>query len=132
MNLANLAAPFTPETAREAQRRSTASRLARKLREARLLEAAAALTRSHQPPAPDESRRQRVQKQIDLLLTDMEKAKSIEVRLRISAALERLWKLVAPTNGKTLKSNRGTFALPSGPIGPAPAQPANAECRSNG
>ena len=96
---------FTRENAAEMARRATISRLARLKRESEEREARrrAEATLCH----PDDARRARVQKQIDLLLTDMESAKSIDVRLKIGAAIERLWRLVQPTAGVMKQGAKG-------------------------
>lgn len=111
MNIATKAPDITPEVAREFQRRATISRMARIEREKaeerqRDIEARALAISRQITPDSDEARRNRVQKQIDHLLTDMESAKSVVVRLRISAALDRLWKLVQPTAGVLRPSKR--------------------------
>lgn len=97
---------FTPENARTMALRSVASRKSNRQREKAAFEAGrqAAL---EERPDNDEARKARVQRQIDILLADMEKSKSVDVRLRISAALERLWKLVSPTAG-VLRPKRGS------------------------
>lgn len=86
-------------------RRAVKSRMERIAREkaeqdALMREAKALRDAQAKDPDPDEARKRRVQKQIDLLLTDMEKAKTIDARLTIAAAVERLWKLVQPVAGR--------------------------------
>lgn len=71
--------------------------------------------RRSEKPDDDEARRIRVQKQIDSLLTDMEETSSLALRLKIGAALERLWKLVQPTAG-VLKQSRRPGAGASRPM----------------
>lgn len=93
------APPFTVENAAEMGRRSVAARAQARERELQELEEARELARSSPNPNSDEARRLRVQKQIDLLLSDMELAKSVEKRLQLGSAIERLWKLVQPTAG---------------------------------
>ncbi len=76
----------------------------------------------------DETRKKRVLKQIDLLLTAMEAATDIKERLRVGAALERLWKLVQPTAG-ALRPGRGSRRADAPeaptPMPQAPTTPAN-------
>jgi hypothetical protein len=92
------APPFTAENAAEMARRSVASRAAAKERDA-LAAAQAEQQARNAAVTSDELRRLRVQKQIDLLLLDMELARGIETRMQIGSAIERLWKLVQPTAG---------------------------------
>jgi hypothetical protein len=111
MNATNLAPPFTRENARAMQLRATQSRVARIEREKaeRLHDMAVKVAlelNEARAPDDDEARKRRVQKQIDLILGDMERAKSVKVRLACSAALERLWKLVTPTAGAFRPSKR--------------------------
>jgi len=106
-NPATLAPPFTKENAREMALRGAATRKRNRELEKQLLAQAADLARKIALPSDDEARKSRVQKQIDILLTDMEKTKSVDVRLRISAALDRLWKLVTPTAGVLRPPKRG-------------------------
>ena len=103
-NLATKAPNFTPECASEMGKRGAAARLAtlKRRKEAAEAEKQAALNAL---PTDDEARRRRVQKQIDMLLTDMEESSSLKERLAIGSALERLWKLVQPTAG-SLKPSR--------------------------
>lgn len=96
-NIATKAPNFTRENAAEMARRATRARVARLDSERAELEAERAA--NARQPDDDDARKRRVQKQIDLLLGDMERAKSVKVRLACSAALERLWKLVTPTAG---------------------------------
>lgn len=96
-NPATKAPNFTRENAAEMARRATRARVARLNRES--AELAAERAANARDPDDDDARKRRVQKQIDLLLGDMESAKSVKVRLACSAALERLWKLVTPTAG---------------------------------
>lgn len=89
---------FTVENAAEMARRSVEARANAKERD-RLAAAQAEELARTSAATSDELRRLRVQKQIDLLLLDMEAAKSIEKRLQLGSAIERLWKLVQPTAG---------------------------------
>ncbi len=103
-NLATKAPNFTRENAPDMARRATESRLAREAREKaedrqRDIEARALAISREIRVDPDDARKMRVQKQIDLLLTDMEATKDADKRLRFGAAIERLWKLVQPTAG---------------------------------
>ena len=94
------APPITRENAREFALKSNAIQKARREEFARL---SALATRA----TDDYTRKARVLKQIDILLADMELAKSFQMRAKISAALERLWKLVQPTAG-ALRPGRGS------------------------
>ncbi len=111
--IANKAPNFTSETASEMGKRGQAARQAtlKRRKEEAAREKQATLTAE---PADDEARKRRVQKQIDILLTDMEQADSIVVRLKIGAALERLWKLVQPTAGSLRPSaQKGRRSTPT-------------------
>lgn len=66
----------------------------------------------------DECRKRRVQKQIDLLITDMEEASSFDKRKEIAFAIERLWKLVQPTAGVSKPARNRPQAAPVEPIQP--------------
>ena len=104
MNLATKAPNFTRENAGEMARRATVSRLARIARER---EQAAAAARAA-APVTDDARKQATLRQLDKLdvLIDaaLDKCKQDDF-LRLSAAKERLWKLVQPTAG-ALKPQR--------------------------
>ena len=117
-NLATLAAPFTKENAREMALRSHAARKLNRERE-KIFHANAA-------PAPDNARRTQALKQLDaldlMINAALEKGNET-LFLKLILAKERLWRLVQPVNGKTLKSSRGSFPMPTGPIGPAPQEP---------
>ena len=117
-NPATKAPNFTKENAAEMARRGAATKKANREREKLLLAQAAEWARRNEKADDDQARMNRVKKQIDYLLTDMEKTKSVEMRLKMSAALDRLWKLVQPTNGKVSKQ-RSSFPTFTGPIGPA-------------
>jgi hypothetical protein len=93
-NLATKAPNFTPETARLAALKSHESRRQNLEREKMLL--------ATQAPDNDEARKNRTLKQIDKLdkLIDDALVKADEERfLKLTAAKERLWKLVQPTAG---------------------------------
>jgi hypothetical protein len=102
MNLANLAPAFTPETAREYQRRATESRNARiaaeKAEERQRDVEARAIALAMIPDAEDK-RVNRTKKQIDRLLEDMEKERDSSERRKIASCISDLWKLVSPTAG---------------------------------
>jgi len=121
-NLATKAPNITPEIAREFQRRSIESRKARIKREREILAAAnAALARK---PDDDTARTERLKRQIDCLLDDMEKAKSFDRRKEIAGTIADVWKLVQSVPGAT-KAGRRSSAPPSAvPIGPATPQAA--------
>ena len=114
-NLATKAPNFTPETAREMGKRGGIARSENIKREKLLLAELEAKIRQSPIADSDEARKARVAKQIDALLNDMERTKSLDVRLRIGAALERLWKLVQPTAGvnKPSRSRRPEAPRPS-------------------
>ncbi len=108
VNLLDTKAPnFTRENAGEMARRATISRVAREKREREQLKAAIESEKLALASMPqnDDARRARVQKQIDVLLNDMESASSLEKRLQLGSAIERLWKLVQPTAG-VLRPNK--------------------------
>jgi hypothetical protein len=132
VNLATKAPNFTRENAAEMARRSNASRIARIEREKQerlarenlILAAGRAMASL---PTGDEARRAKVLKQIDSLISDMEKSESIEERIKIGKAVEGLWKLVQPTAGvlkpgKDRVTRRGGVAVPlsAAPQAPAP------------
>lgn len=110
---------FTSDNARMMALRSVASRKENRKREKEAFEAGrqAALD---ERPTDDDARKVRVQRQIDILLTDMEKTKSVDVRLRIAAALDRLWKLVTPTAGVLRPKNRPSGAVARPAYEPVP------------
>jgi hypothetical protein len=103
-------------------RRATASRMDRIAREKRERDAELAILHAQAealaklPDTPD-TRRNKVEKQIDRLLSDMERAKDLADRLRIAGAVERLWKLVEPTAGALRPSKPGKSSR-SGPLAP--------------
>lgn len=83
-------------------------------------------------PAPDDARRDRTLKQLDLLdnLVDAALAAGDADRfLQLSQAKDRLWKLVQPTAGalRPSKSGKSIRSGPLAPVGdasePQPAQP---------
>jgi hypothetical protein len=120
-NLANLAPPITPETAREYQRRATQSRMARIEREKaddRQRDIEARALALAMLPEPEERRVSRTKKQIDRLLDDMEGA-SLKDRLTISRTIADLWKLVQPTAGVSKPSRQRSQAI-SQPISSQP------------
>lgn len=114
-NLATKAPNFTRENAAEMARRATKSRLARITRE-KMIERHAS---THDP---DDARNARVKRQVDLLLDEMDRAKSWQRRDKISRAIERLWKLVQPTAGALRPGRRSRVVMPE--IVPIPASPA--------
>lgn len=113
-NLATKAPNFTSQTAKDRQRNSVASRLANKI--ARIeREKQLELERAKSFPLPDENRKAETLKQIDRLdslinsaLDDADEDRFI----KLSAAKERLWKLVQPTAG-VARQRRGDRQLPS-------------------
>jgi hypothetical protein len=113
---------FTRENAAEMARRATRSRLARIERE-KQIEATRQATRAAGPDT-DDARRARVQRQIDLLLTDMETAATLTQRLKLGSAIERLWRLVQPTMAAVKPGRRAILAqpvaLPTGSYQPDP------------
>ena len=117
-NLANLAPQFTRENAAEMARRATAARIANAARAKAAREEAIRLTRAQ----PDDARNERVKKQIDALLDDMENETDVKERQSISRTISDLWKLVQPTAGVN-KPGRNRRDTPSSqPIeAPAPA-----------
>jgi hypothetical protein len=120
------APPFTAQNAAEMALRSVAARQARIERERTEAEAAKQAARLAPDPNSDEARKRRVQCQIDLLLSDMESAKSVEKRLQIGSAIERLWKLVQPTAGVLRPSKQSRSRQPDiQPISPTPIQSSN-------
>jgi hypothetical protein len=101
-NLANLAAPFTQETARDFQRRAVESRMARKEREKaedRQRDIEARAIALAMIPDAEEKRVSRTKKQIDRLLADMETEVDSSERRKIASTISDLWKLVQPTAG---------------------------------
>ena len=132
-NLATLAPKFTPENASEMGRRGAMSRKLNREREKLRLQQLEELERKSPIPDDDEARKRRVQKQIDMLLNDMEKAKDLDKRLRIGAAIERLWKLVQPTAGVLKPSAKRGRPLPSIAFteAPQPAEPPQIVVASN-
>jgi hypothetical protein len=66
-------------------------------------------------PDQDQARKERVQRQIDTLLDDMEDCSSLKQRIIIGSAIERLWKLVQPTAGvlRPKKQDRQPITLPT-------------------
>ena len=102
-----LAPQFTRENAAEMARRSNQSRKERKKREMLAEEKrdiqARALALAFVPD-PEERRANRVKKQIDGLLNDMEHERDSAERRKIAASIADLWKLVEPTAG--VKKNR--------------------------
>lgn len=111
-NPATKAPNFTRENAGEMARRATASRLARIAREK--AEAQAAKDALAQIPAGEDARRNRTLKQLDLLDAMIDKTLNLghqDKFLKLSAAKERLWKLVQPTAG-SLKPGRPRPARP--------------------
>ena len=112
MNLATKAPNFTRENAAEMARRATRSRLARIARER---EAAAAASRAA-APTTDDTRKQATLRQLDKLdvLIDaaLDAGKESQF-LRLTAAKERLWRLVQPTAG-VAKPSRPRPARPAG------------------
>ena len=122
-NLATLAPPFTKENAKEMSRRGAEARRIKREREKALLAQAAELARRTANPDTDAARSERVKKQIDALLTDMERTKDTDKRLRIAGALDRLWKLVQPTCAPIKANARSRPAMPVAiPRGPATPQ----------
>lgn len=116
-NLATKAANFTPENAREMQKRSLASRLARIEREKAARAAAV--------PRTDEARTAETLRQLAQL--DQEINQALELRQfkllpTLTAAKERLWKLVRPTAGQLRPGRRTRATMPE--IVPIPASPA--------
>jgi hypothetical protein len=131
-NPATLAPRITPDNAREMQRRATQSRLAREAREkAEDLERDIAARARILAPEPDEARRQRTLKQIDLLDKRISAAMDDDDddrAMSLIAAKERLWKLVQPTAG-SLRPGRSRREAPPSITAPVPisapvAQPA--------
>ena len=116
-NLASMAPPFTRENAGEMARRATAARIANAAREKEAREEAIRLTRAQ----PDDARNERVKKQIDALLDDMEHETDVKERQSISRTISDLWKLVQPTAGvnKPGRSRRPEPPIPS----PKPQEP---------
>jgi hypothetical protein len=96
MNYATKAANFTRENAGEMARRATASRLARIAREK-----AEGVTRAAAPVTEDARKRATLRQldKLDLLIDAALEAGEKNDFLRLSAAKERLWKLVQPTAG---------------------------------
>jgi hypothetical protein len=89
------APPFTRANAAEMAMRSNAAQRARREEHERLTAQAARVT-------TDDARRTRTLKQLDLLdglIDDALAKKNTTLFLRLSAAKERLWKLVQPTAG---------------------------------
>ncbi len=121
-NLATKAPNFTRENAADMARRATVSREARRARE----KAAATATRQL---ASDDARKTTTLRQIDKLdelinsSLDRRDAKRF---LQLSAAKERLWKLVQPTAG-ALRPGRGSRRSdpPPMPMPQAATTPAN-------
>ena len=127
MNLANLAPAFTPETARDCQRRAVESRMARIEREKaedRQRDIEARAIALAMIPDAEEKRVSRTKKQIDRLLEDMESADSFDERKEIAAAIERLWKLVQPTAG--VQRNRAKAR----PEAPRPTQASDSQAET--
>lgn len=119
-NLATKAPNFTRENAADMARRAVESRLAREAREKaedrqRDIEARALAISRETRPEPDEARKLKVQKQIDILLDDMIGA-DLKERLAISRTLSDLWKLVQSVPG----SSKGRASRPAPPAPPAP------------
>ena len=112
VNYTTKAPNFTRENAGEMARRATRSRLARIARER---EAAAAAMRAA-APATDDTRKQATLRQLDKLdvLIDaaLDAGKESQF-LRLTAAKERLWRLVQPTAG-VAKPSRPRPARPAG------------------
>jgi len=104
---------FTSANAAEMARRATKSRLARIQREKEEAERAA----REAAPTTDDARRERTLKQLDLLdkmIDDSLAAGSAKLFLQLSAAKERLWKLVSPTAG-VLKPGKRAAGMTSRP-----------------
>lgn len=123
-NLATKAPNFTPETARIYAVRSIASRKLNREREKQLLAQAEELARLCQKPANDESRKATTLKQIDALdkLIDNALEDEDEERfLKLTAAKERLWKLVQPTAGVLKSSRSRSHQAPLEPV-PTPQE----------
>ena len=122
-NPATLAPRITPDNAREMQRRATQSRLAREAREkAEDLERDIAARARILAPEPDEARRQRTLKQIDLLdkrISAAMDADDDDRAMSLIAAKERLWKLVQPTAG-SLRPGRSRREAPPAFSAPVP------------
>jgi hypothetical protein len=99
-NPATKAPNFTRENARAMQIKATASRLARIQREKDELQAMKdALARI---PETEDARRTRTLKQLDMLDALIDRALNLgnsDKFLKLSAAKEKIWKLVQPTAG---------------------------------
>lgn len=91
----NLAPIITTENARTFAARSAEVRRAK--RDRRL--SGAEMGGNAPAPASDDARRVRCQRQVDVLLGSLERARTDEARFAIIAALEKLWRLVQPTAG---------------------------------
>lgn len=105
------APPFTPETAREMQRRSIAARMRRKkVRQAKL---AAAIQPKEQPTETDASAA--IKLRIADVIARMERAKSNKEIARLSLVAERLWNMVYPKAGsrKPARDDGRRRALPA-------------------
>jgi len=100
---------FTHENAADMARRATISRLERIKREKEEAQRAA----REAAPIADDARKNRTLKQLDLLdglIDDALAAKDADKFLKLSAAKERLWKLVSPTAGVLRPGKRGAGA----------------------
>ena len=115
-NLASMAPPFTRENAGEMARRATAARIANAAREKEAREEAIRLTRAQ----PDDARNERVKKQIDALLDDMEHEMDVKQRQSISRTISDLWKLVQPTAGVSHPGRGARRIAPSASPTPQP------------
>ncbi len=99
-----LAPPFTRENAREMQLKSAAAKALRRAREKeeerqRDIEARALALSREKHIKPEDARKQNVQAQIDATLDDLANCDDPELRVKLTAALDKLWTLVYPKMG---------------------------------
>ena len=112
-NLATKAPNFTPETARIMAARSLESRKLNIQREKEAFEAGRQ-DALNEKPNDDQARKDRTLRQIDLLdarITDALSDDDEERFLKLTAAKEKLWKLVQPTAGVSKPSRQRSQAI---------------------
>lgn len=94
MNLATKYPNFTPENAREMAMKSVASRAAQKAEFMRLQAEKEENARLASLQSNEETRRKRIENQIDMALCELEEESDIELKLKIRKSLGELWNLV--------------------------------------
>ena len=120
-NPATKAPNFTRENAGEMARRATRARLARIAREK--AEAQALRDALARIPDGEDARRNRTLKQLDMLDVLIDRALNLghsDKFLKLSAAKERLWKLVQPTAGVLKQPRRRSAGADFADISPLP------------